>query len=125
MNVWQLHPEEMYILEGDALVLELMRQLRIPNLFARASEYDELHAFAAFDNHPTHWIVLHLWKGISAYSPNHMINRLVRKPDPNGLVFQAIPKSSTSRAKMEIQLMAEAREMESTQPFAFQQLPSE
>lgn len=125
MNAWKLNTDEMYILEGDVLVRELMRQLRIPNLFAGTFEHDRIHAFGAFDNHPTHWIVLHLWKGVPAYSPNHVVSRLVRRPEPNGLLFQAVPKSSTSRTKMEIQLTVEAREMESAEPFAFQQLPSE
>jgi hypothetical protein len=64
-----------------------------------------------------------LWKGMSAYSPNHRINQLVRKPDPNGLLFEAVPKSSTCRVQMEIRLTAEARAVEATQPFSFQQFP--
>ncbi|WP_438480856.1 hypothetical protein [Oleiharenicola lentus] len=124
MNAWQLNSNEMYVLQGDDLVRDLMRQLRVPNLFAGAAEFDELHAFAAFDNHPTHWIILHLWKGLPAYSPNHQISQLVRDPDPNGLLFEAVPKSTANRARMEIRLVKETQAMGANQAFVFQQLPS-
>lgn len=100
MDVWKLDATP-YVLQGDDLVRDLMRQLRVPNLFARAAEYDAMHAFVAFDNHPSHWIVLHLFQGGSSYSPNHVVHKFVADADPNGLLFEAIPKSSCSREQME------------------------
>ncbi|MBI5425747.1 MAG: hypothetical protein HZA32_16855 [Opitutae bacterium] len=123
MNVWKLNPSDLYIFDGDDVVRGLMRQLGVTNLFARAKEFDALHAFVAFDNHPTHWIILHLWQGVPAYSPNHAVHQLVRHADPNGLLFEAAPKSSTSRAAMEERLISEALKMGAKTPFVFQQLP--
>jgi hypothetical protein len=123
MNVWKLSPNESYILQGDDVVLDLMKQLRVPNLFARATEYDAMHAFVAFDNHPTHWIVLHLWQGAADYSPNHSIHQFVRAPDANGLLFEAVPKASLTRETMEDRLVSEALRMGAKIPFAFQKLP--
>jgi hypothetical protein len=125
MNVWKLNLNEIYLLEGEDTVRGLLKQLRIPNLFAGASEFDAMHAFTAFDNHPTHWIIIHLWQGVQDYSPNHVVYKLVGNPRPNGLLFQAEPKSSTSRAKMEEKLISDALKMGSKTPFAFQQLPPE
>jgi hypothetical protein len=124
MNVWKLKSDQVYILEGDDVVRGLMKQLHVPNLFAGASEFDAMHAFVAFDNHPTHWIVIHLFQGGGAYSPNHVIHKFVRNADPNGLLFEAEPKSSTSRAEMNEKLVQEALKMEAKTPFSFQQLPA-
>jgi hypothetical protein len=116
--------EANYTLEGDNVVRDLMKQLRVPNLFARASEFDAMHAFVAFDNHATHWIVVHLFQGGHPYSPNHAVNKLVRNADPNGLLFEAVPKESTSREEMEEKMISEALKMGAKTPFAFQQFPS-
>jgi hypothetical protein len=124
MNAWKLHPDHVYVLEGDETVRGLLKQLRVPNLFAGVSEFDALHAFVAFDNHPTHWIVVHLWQGVPDYSPNHSLNKLVKNPGPNGLLFEAEPKNLTSRAKMEEKMISEALKMGAKMPFVFQQLPS-
>lgn len=123
MNVWKLNPNEVYQLEGDDTVRGLLKQLRIPNLFAGASEFDAMQAFVAFDNHPTHWIIIHFWQGVPDYSPNHSIHKLVGHASPNGLLFNAEPKSSTSRAEMEGKLISEALKMGAKDVFAFQQLP--
>jgi hypothetical protein len=123
VDVWNLNPESVYLLEGAEQVVALMRQLRIPNLFASAVEHDTIKALAAFDNHPTHWIVLRLWKGGPAYSPNHRIHRLVKFSDPNGLLFEASPKRTATRQKMESDLKREMLEMESSAPFSWQKLP--
>jgi len=124
MNVWNLNPEDSYILQGDDVVRDLMKQLRIPNLFGQASEFDAMHAFVAFDNHPTHWIVLHLWQKLADYSPNHVVQKLVHNPDPNGLLFEAVPKSTTTRSAMEEKLISEALRMGARTPFVFQHLPA-
>lgn len=124
MNVWKLNPDDGYILEGDETVRGILRQLRVPNLFAAASEFDAMHAFVAFDNHPTHWIVIHLWQGVPDYSPNHTIHKLVGQANPNGLLFNAEPKSCVSRTAMEEKLISEGLKMGTKIPFAFQQLPT-
>ncbi|BET67218.1 hypothetical protein ASA1KI_21360 [Opitutales bacterium ASA1] len=123
MNVWKLFPEETYVLQGDDVVRDLMKQLRVPNLFARASEYEGMHAFVAFENHPTHWIVLHLWQGAANYSPNHSIHQFVEAPEANGLLFEAVPKASVTRKTMEDRLVSEALRMGAKIPFSFQRLP--
>lgn len=122
-DVWSLHPTHVYSLQGDDLVRHLMRQLRVPDLFASVASRGPLHAFVAFDNHPTHWIVLHLWQGAPEYSPNHLINKLVKNPDPNGLLFEATPKATTDQLTMTNKLADEAREMGVRDAFSFQQLP--
>src|SRR5687768_5079073 len=85
MNVWTLDPQASYLLDGDELVTELMRQLGVPDLFYQIhSDRSELHQFVIFDNHPTHWIALHFWKGLP-------------RVDQNGLRFNAWPKSAKTR----------------------------
>lgn len=121
-NVWKLDPRAAYVFEGDDVVSDLLRQLGVPNLFAPAAEHDTAHLMVAFEDHPTHWIVLHLWKGQSEYSPNHVVNRLVKRASPNGLLFWAEPKASTSRDTMQAKLDAEAADQ--GQGFQFSQLPS-
>lgn len=123
MNVWTLDSSKDYILENDEIVGDLMRQLRVPHLFDQMAEFDEIAAMVAFDNHPTHWIILRLWKGAPAYSPNHGISRFVESADPNGLLFQAVPKSTESREQMETRLTSESLKMGSKDVFTFQQLP--
>jgi hypothetical protein len=123
MNVWKLDPEKVFLLEGDDTVRDLLKQLRVPNLFSGASEFDAMHAFVAFDNHPTHWIIIHLWQGVPDYSPNHAVHKLVGNASPNGLLFKAEPKSSTNRAEIEEKLISEALKMGAKDVFAFQQLP--
>lgn len=123
IDVWHLNPELVYMFDQDRVVGGLMKQLNVPNLFARASEFNAMKALVAFDNHPTHWIILRLWQGVPAYSPNHSIHKFVRNPEPNGSLFEAVPKATTSRTKMEIKLTEECRAMEAASPFAFQQLP--
>src|SRR6185503_5090319 len=121
IDVWKLDPEMLYVLEKDAVVAELMRQLRVPDLFASAPKGKPLHAMAAFDNHPTHWIVLHLWQNAEAYSPNHGIHKYVKNAESNGFLFEAVPKAQYSRHRIEERLSREAKEMEATGPFVFQQ----
>ncbi|HTH49752.1 MAG TPA: hypothetical protein VMB21_19720 [Candidatus Limnocylindria bacterium] len=123
MNVWNLNPSDIYLLRGDAVVRDLMMQLRIPNLFARASELGTTHVFAAFDNHPTHWIIIHLWQGIPSGLPDHPTQGFAGRGSHNGLLFQAEPKSSISRAEMEAQLTADSSKLVGDAPFSFQQLP--
>lgn len=62
-----------------------------------------------FEDHPTHWIRFQLWKG-------H------KDPSGNGLLFQADPKSSTSREKMDQTLKKIAAEME-VDHISYSQLP--
>lgn len=109
INVWDLHANKDYMLEGDELVSDLARQLGVPNLFPQASEHDHAHFIVAFEDHPTHWILIHLWKG-------H------KDPSGNGLFFQADPKSSTSREQMDQTLKRIAAEME-VEHIPYSQLP--
>jgi hypothetical protein len=110
VDVWRLDPSASYMLEGDSTVTALMRQLGVPNLFAAMIEHDEAKSFVAFDNHPTHWIILRIWKGHS-------------KKSGNGLLFEAVPKVATSEPAMLSRLKSEAAEMESSGPVTFSQLP--
>ncbi|HVR37380.1 MAG TPA: hypothetical protein VMS21_16215 [Methylomirabilota bacterium] len=103
MNVWELDKESIYILEGDQVVRDLLEQLRVPDLFAGVGT-DQHHVLVAFDNHPTHWIIFNHWQGLPDYSPNHAVHRLMRGADPNGLLFTAFPKSSTSQTQVERKL---------------------
>lgn len=123
MNAWNLNPEHSYVLEDDRTVRALLFQLGIPDLFSSAPKVDPFHVFAAFENHPTHWIAIHLWRGVPAYSPNHGIHRLSRQADSNGLLFVAEPKDSVSRSEMAANLDAFALNGSVKAPFEFQQLP--
>ena len=109
INVWDLSAEKNYTLEGDELVTDLARQLGVPNLFPQAPEHDVAHLVVVFEDHPTHWILIHLWKG-------H------KDPSGNGLLFQADAKSTTSREKMDQTLKRIAAEMEVAQ-IPYSQLP--
>ena len=84
LDAWHLNKDDVYHITDDKIVQRLLNQLRIPNVFAQVREHDHVHAFDQFDNHPTHWIVVHLFKG---YQPDF----------DNGLIFDAEPKSSTTR----------------------------
>lgn len=109
INVWDLHAEKSYTLEGDELVNDLARQLGVPNLFPQSAEHDQARFVVAFEDHPTHWVLIQLWKGA---------------PDPsgNGLLFNAFPKSSTTRDMMDQTLAKIAAEME-VAGIPFSQLP--
>lgn len=111
VNAWNLDPAASYVLTNDDVVQKLMNQLGVPNLFAGLAEHDQVHSFVAFENHPTHWLTLHLWKGSD-------------RKDGNGLLFSATPKSSKSRAEVLAKLEAEAKEMGAPTPVSFSQLPS-
>lgn len=97
LNPWRLDPEAEYIIENDPEVKALMFQLGVPDLFAEANTAaSPCHMFVAFDNHPTHWVVFSLYKGIPDYSPNHGIHKLVGNAAPNGLLFTAHSRSGMS-----------------------------
>lgn len=111
VNVWKLNPASAYHLVGDEVVCGLMAQLNVANLFAEFAEFDEVHTFVAFEDHPTHWIVLHLWKG-------H------KHKGGDGLLFEAWPKADTSREAMLARLRSKAREMGASEEVTFSQLPA-
>jgi UDP-N-acetylglucosamine 2-epimerase len=110
LNAWSLDPKSLYTVTDDKVVKKLLAQLGIPNLFAHASEHDEVRMSVAFDNHPTHWLQLDFFKGVD-------------EPDGNGLSFTAHPKASVTRKEMIQKLQAEAKEMGTTKPFVFSQIP--
>lgn len=123
VDPWHLDPQSAYVFEKDAVVRRLMRQLNVPNLFAQAQEHDAVKILVAFDNHPTHWIIFRLWKGAPDYSPNHSVHKFAKHPEANGLLFEATPKQTISREKMEIMMTREAQQMDASGPFRFSQLP--
>jgi hypothetical protein len=111
LDVWHLDEKSVYQLIDDKVIQPLLAQLGVPNLFAHAIEHDELHSFAAFDNHPTHWIVLHLFKGLES-------------EEGNGLLFEALPKDSTSREELLARLKKDAAKMGAKEEVVFSQLPT-
>jgi hypothetical protein len=110
VHAWSLDPKRSYLLSGDDVVQGLMLQLNVPNLFVQLADFDEAHAFFAFDNHPTHWILIHLWKGLP-------------RTEQNGLFFEALPKKTVTRAEMLARLKSKAHEMGHSGPIEFSQLP--
>lgn len=110
LNVWSLEPAKDYVITEDEIVKKLLNQLGLPNLFAQAREHDQLRFSIAFDNHPTHWLVVDLYKGSD-------------RPDGDGWSFRAYPKTSITREAMLARLQAEAKEMESTDKVSFAQIP--
>lgn len=110
LNIWALDEKSMYTVTDDRDVENLLLQLRLPNLFAPAIEHDEVRMSFAFDNHPTHWLMLDYFKGGDT-------------PDKNGLLFTAYPKVSTTREEMLKKMLAEAKRMKGTGPFNFSQIP--
>jgi hypothetical protein len=110
LDVWHLNSADSYQLGGDPLVQGLLDQLGVPNLFVQAAEHEKVQMVVPFDNHPTHWIVLSLFKG-------------VQQEGGNGLLFQAEPKVSVSRAEMLAELKDRAVEMGSKQEVKFSQIP--
>lgn len=112
LDIWQLDPLASYYLTDDTVVAGLMKQLGVPNLFAPINaEHDLVHSMVAFEDHPSHWIVLHIWKGLPAAKDN-------------GLLLEAFPKASTSRQDMLAKLEIQAREIHNgDEPVKFSQLP--
>lgn len=110
-NVWNLNPTARYTVHEDTIVEEIMHQLGVPNLFATAKEHDELRIMIAFDNHPTHWIVLNFYKGSTS-------------KEGDGLSFDAYPKSSVPLRTMLSTLETETKKMRAKGPFEFSQIPS-
>lgn len=110
LDVWSLNPKDLFTITDDNVVKALLSQLGLPNLYAQASEHDEARFLIAFDNHPTHWIVVDLFKGSN-------------RPDGDGLSFRAYPKASTTRDEVRRRMQRELKEMESKEPFEFSQIP--
>ena len=110
LDAWSLDSKKDYIITDDSVVQKLLGQLGVPNLFARTAEHDKIRFFVAFDNHPTHWLVLDIFKGTD-------------RPDGDGLSFQALPKIAVSREEMLQKLQAAAKEMASPGPVKFSQIP--
>jgi hypothetical protein len=111
LNVWTLEREDSYSITDDKIVGKILQQLGLPNLFARALEHDEVRMAVYFDNHPSHWIVLELFKGSE-------------RKDGDGLWFHAYPKFSVSQQDMLDRMKASAREMGATSPVTFSQIPA-
>jgi hypothetical protein len=109
LNVWKLNPKVDYNLV-DAPVEKAMVDLGIPNLFAHGQEHDAVRITAAFDNHPTHWLVFNFFKGSG-------------KPGGDGVSMYAYSKSSVTRSEMVKKLQAIAKEMEAERPIPFSQIP--
>lgn len=86
LDPWHLNPDQVYMVMKDEVVRSLLAQLGVPNAFAEAREHDHIHAVEPYDNHPTHWIIVHLYKGYGG------------KDD--GLLFHAVPKSDVTRAEI-------------------------
>jgi hypothetical protein len=110
LDAWNLNPNDVYQITGDKVVQRLLRQLGIPNVFAQTQEHDHVHAFDQFDNHPTHWIVVHLFKG---HQPQY----------DNGLLFQAEPKSSTTREQL-LEILKRSFPDDTPREIVFSHLPT-
>jgi hypothetical protein len=110
LDVWNLNSADSYVLDEDPLVQRLLEQLGIPNLFAQAPEHDKVQMIVPFDNHPTHWLVLSFFKG-------------VERVGGNGLLFQAEPKETVTRAEMLAELKERAAKMGWEQELRFSQIP--
>lgn len=109
-TVWKLGLEDSYSITDDKLVEKILQELGIPNLFAQTLEHDVVRMAVTFDNHPTHWLVLELFKGSN-------------RKDGDGLWFHAYPKFSVSQQEMLDRMKAAALEMGATGPVTFSQLP--
>ena len=109
-SIWKLDPNVNYAVI-DEPVEKALRELGIPNLFARAAEHDVARIMIAFDNHPTHWLVFNFWKGGKTASEN-------------GLGLSADSKTSTTREDMLLKLTIEGKKMQSKEPIVFSQIPS-
>ena len=100
IDPWALDSSSEFIIENDADVKLIMLQLGVPDLFADAAQSaGPSHLFVAFDNHPTHWLIVSLYMGVPDYSPNHNIHKLVGNASPNGLLFSAFAKEGMARAQ--------------------------
>jgi hypothetical protein len=111
LNVWALDSMDSYVITDDKIVQKILKQLGLPNLFAQAAEHDSLRMSVTFDNHPTHWIVLEYFKGSD-------------RKDGDGLAFQAYPKYSVSKHEMLDRMKEMAKEMGSSSPVTFSQIPA-
>jgi hypothetical protein len=111
LNVWVLDKFTVYRLMGDEYVSQLMKQLHVPALFAdRGENQEEEHAIVGFDNHPTHWIVLHHWTKAKALKKE-------------SLIFEAEPKASTTKSEITERLSSESLKLGMKEPFLFSHLP--
>lgn len=109
-NVWKLDLAVDYELIDDAAEIAL-KQLGLPNLFARKKEYDAARHMVAFDNHPTHWLVFNFFQGGKTAAEN-------------GLSFSASPKVAVTKEEMLLRLTIEGKKMEARGPIMFSQIPS-
>lgn len=110
LSVWSLGSQEVYAITGDKVVMNLLTQLKIPNLFAQAAEHDAVSMIVAFDNHPTHWLQFDFFKGSTT-------------PAGDGLAFYAYPKASVTRTEMMQKWRAKAKEIGASGPLNFSQIP--
>ena len=111
LDAWSLDPEKSYFIIEDPVVQKLLNQPGLPNLFAQAAEHDIARFCVAFDNHPTHWLVIDYYKGGD-------------RPEMNGLGFRGYPKTEYSRKEMLAELQKEAADMKADCPTRFSQIPA-
>ena len=101
-DIYNPDPLSPYSITGDATVKKLMLLLGVPDIFKEAETITRpFRIFMPFDNHPTHWITINLWKNMPEYSPNHGIHRMVKDASANGLLFEALPKAEMTREEFE------------------------
>ena len=110
LSVWSLGAQDVYAITDDKVVMNLLTQLKLPNLFVQSAEHDKVALVVAFDNHPTHWLQFEFYKGST-------------RPDGDGLAFFAYPKVSVTRAEMQQKLRLKAKEIGASGTLNFSQIP--
>lgn len=119
---WNLDPKALYSISNDTEVKLIMLQLGVPDLFDGVPIPPKPERrFVAFDNHPTHWIIISRWTGVSEYSPNHKVHSLAQNAEANGLLFVAEPKSETNKKAFLKSLQGETEYLNASVPLS--QLP--
>lgn len=114
VDPWKLDPSTAYVLIEDPVVESLMEKLGVPQLFANFAGRTNFETFVIFDNHPTHWVSITLIRGYGT------------KRD-DGLVFEALPKSTTPRHEIEKKFREHAAKIgaEIRGPVKLSQFPAE
>lgn len=111
MDVWNPDPHKSYTLTDAAVVLEILERLGLASLVTSLGESASAKTLFAFDNHPTHWIVLRGSQGTG-------------NPAGNMLIFEAIPKRAKNRWEVLDTFEGGALETEVRRSFRFSQLPA-
>ena len=108
MNVWSLDAATNYNFTNHDVVNEVMEQLGLGKVLESEGKSEAIKGLWAFDNHPSHWIIVWMPKGTS---------------DSKSLCIEAISKKQKNRWEILDMIDEGHREISQQKQFRFSQLP--